>query len=71
LKKAKEFLDFATVINLTKPIVDKAIKIKQTHNIKLPDAVIAATALSRKLILVTGNVEDFRGIKIKIYNPFD
>ena len=71
MKKAKEFLDFATVINLTKPIVDKAIKIKQTHNIKLPDAVIAATALSRKLILVTGNVEDFRGIKIKIYNPFD
>jgi len=71
LKKAKEFLDFATVINLNKSIVDRAIKIKQTHNIKLPDAVIAATALSKKLTLVTRNAEDFKGIKVKIYDPFD
>ena len=70
LKKAKEFLDFAKVINLNKPVVDKTIRIKQTHNIKLPDAIIAATALLRKLTLVTRNVEDFKGIKIKIYNPF-
>ena len=71
LKKAKEFLDFATVINLTKLIVDRTIKIKQTHNIKFPDAVIAATALSKKFTLVTRNAEDFKGLKIKMYNPFD
>jgi len=71
LKKAKEFLDFATVINLSKPIVDRSIKIKQDYNIKLPDAVIAATALSKKMTLVTRNAEDFKGIKIKIYNPFE
>ena len=71
IKKAKEFLDFATVINLTKPVVDRTIRIKQTHNIKFPDAVIAATALSKKFTLVTRNAEDFIDIKIKIYNPFD
>lgn len=57
-------------IDLNKPVVDKTIWIKQSHNIKLPDAIIAATALLRKLILVTRNAEDFKGIKIKIYNPF-
>jgi predicted nucleic acid-binding protein len=71
LKKAKEFLDFATAINLSKPIVDRTIKIKQDYNIKLPDAVIAATALSKKMTLVTRNAEDFNGIKVKIYNPFE
>lgn len=71
LKKAKEFLAFATVINLSKPMVDRTIKIKQNYNIKLPDAVIAATALSKKMTLVTRNAEDFKGIKIKIYNPFE
>ena len=70
LKKAKSFLDFATVINLSKHITDKTIKMKQVHNIKLPDAVIAATALSKKLTLVTRNTEDFKGLRIKIYNPF-
>jgi hypothetical protein len=70
LKKATEFLGFATVINMSKPVIDKTIKIRQTHNIRLPDAVIAATALSRNMTLVTRNADDFKGIKIKIYNPF-
>lgn len=59
------------MINLSKPIVDRTIKIKQSRNIKLPDAAIAATALSKKFTLVTRNTEDFKGVKVRVYNPFD
>jgi len=47
------------------------IDIKRTYKIKLSDAVIAATALSNNLILVTRNTDDFKGvIDLEIYNPF-
>lgn len=70
-EKAKEFISFANAILLTNKIADLSIFIRRTYKIKLPDAVIAATALSNNLILVTRNTKDFRGVKdLEIYNPF-
>ncbi len=70
-EKAKEFISFANAILLTKKIADLSIFIRRTYKIKLPDAVIAATALSNNLILVTRNTKDFRGVKdLEVYNPF-
>lgn len=45
------------------PIDDKvsetAVKLRKKHNIKLPDAIVWATAQVNKRILVTRNTEDF------------
>lgn len=35
------------------------------------DAWIGATAIAHDLILVTRNVDDFAGMPVKIFNPFD
>lgn len=71
-EKAKEFIDFADVIFLTKKIADLAVGVRREYKIKLPDAVIAATALSKKLVLVTRNDEDFKDVKdLETYNPFE
>jgi predicted nucleic acid-binding protein len=71
-EKAKEFISFSKVIYLTKKIADKAINIRREYRIKLPDAVIAATASSKNLTLVTRNDDDFRDIQyLEIYNPFE
>lgn len=41
------------------------------YEIKLPDAIIAATALNNDFVLVTRNEQDFINIKnIQIFNPF-
>ena len=67
----EEFISLANVIEVNKAIIDATISIRKTHNIKLPDAIIAATAIVNKLILVTRNVSDFSNIKgLKVINPW-
>ncbi len=69
-KKAREFISFAKIIPLEDIIVERVIEIKQNFKIKLPDAIIAATAMSKNLFLVTRNVDDFKQINVNLINPF-
>jgi predicted nucleic acid-binding protein len=48
------------VIPLDDAIVQKTIEIRKSFNIKLPDAIILATAIEKGLPLVTRNVSDFK-----------
>ncbi len=69
--KAREFLSRATVIPLDDELADLTIELRRNNNIKLADALIAATALLNDLVLVTRNEEDFKALEdLKIYNPF-
>jgi predicted nucleic acid-binding protein len=69
-KKAKEFLERAAIIHLDDNIADLVITLKRYGKIKLPDAIIAATALVNGYVLVTRNEEDFVKIsELEIYNP--
>jgi predicted nucleic acid-binding protein len=62
----------ASVIGITDEIVDETIAIRRAYKIKLPDAIIAATAINKKLILVTRNVTDFKIIQeLVLVNPWD
>jgi len=67
----RKLCDLFPVIGLTQEIVNKVILIRQNHRIKLPDAIIMATAIITDQELVTANVSDFINIdsQLKIYNP--
>lgn len=67
---AEAFVKSSKVYALSNLIVDTTILIKQAKRIKLPDAIIAATALIHDFTLVTRNTKDFYDIDgLKIVNP--
>jgi len=71
-KATEEFMALAGVIEIDKDIIDTCIALRKSKAIKLPDAIIASTALSRGLSLITRNVEDFEKIKgLKVVNLYD
>ena len=59
----KDLVKASIVIGLTDEIVAETIAIRKQHKIKLPDAIIAATALVSGLILLSRNISDFKKIK--------
>lgn len=66
------FISDVLVIELEQVIKLKTAEIRKTHRIKLPDAIIAATALVYELTLVTRNVEDFKNITgLATINPWE
>jgi predicted nucleic acid-binding protein len=65
------FINDITVIELEQDIKLKTAEIRKLHNIKLPDAIIAASALTYKLTLITRNSADFKNIpNLQVINPF-
>lgn len=64
------FMNDATILDLTSTVVDISIEIRKKYKTKLPDAIIAATALVYDLVLITRNISDFKNIQgLKIIDP--
>ena len=67
----KELVAMFNIRFIDQGIVENVIDIRKQYRIKLPDAIIAATANTDDLCLITRNIEDFKNIDIRILNPFD
>lgn len=68
----KDFINDSVVIDLTHDITDKSIITRKAHKTKLPDTIIAATAVVKNLVLITRNISDFKDIEgLQIINPHD
>ena len=67
----KELVSMFNVRFIDQEIAENVIDIRKQYRIKLPDAIIAATANTDDLCLITRNIEDFKNIDVRILNPFD
>ena len=64
------FINDATVLDLTENVVAISIEIRKKHKTKLPDAIIAATALVYDLVLISRNTSDFTNIDgLQVIDP--
>jgi predicted nucleic acid-binding protein len=65
------FFTAATVLPITQPILEQAVRLRQQRRMTLGDALIAATCLVHNRVLVTRNVEDFAWILgLALLDPF-
>ena len=55
----RSFLSTFDVIALDGEIAERAVSLRRAHHIKLPDAIIWATAQTQAMLLVTRNTRDF------------
>lgn len=58
----EDFVNSSIVLPLSDGVVQKTIELRKQFKIKLPDAIIAATALAYHLTLITRNTADFKNI---------
>ncbi|MDR3695072.1 type II toxin-antitoxin system VapC family toxin [Mucilaginibacter sp.] len=71
-KVLHDFVSESKILDLNEIVVDNTISICKSRRIKLPDAIIAATALVNDFTLITQNISDFKGISgLKLLNPWD
>ena len=68
IKKIEKFLSLFKILHLNKEISTKSIKLIQTyaksHNLDIPDSLIAATAIVNRCKLLTYNIKDFKYIEV-------
>ncbi len=55
----RRFLEGFEVVDLKEPIAERAVALRRQYRIKLPDAIIWATAQTTGRLLVTRNTKDF------------
>jgi len=70
-QRLEKIFQLLPIIAISDVVIDMAISLRQKRKMSLGDALIAGTALSHDLPIVTANVKDYIWIDdLKVINPF-
>jgi predicted nucleic acid-binding protein len=58
-RATREFLDNFERIELNEKVAERAVRLRQQHRLKLPDAIVWASAQVHSMLLVTRDVKGF------------
>ena len=67
----RAFLNAFNVLPLDESVSERAVELRKSTKIKLPDAIVWATAQVHSLLLVTRNKKDFTGKEPGIRLPYE
>ncbi len=70
-KDVRELLNTFKIFDIDSKISNQAVENRKLKKIKVPDNIIAATAQSHGLTLVTRNIKDFKLLDIRVLDPFN
>ncbi|MFN5361630.1 MAG: type II toxin-antitoxin system VapC family toxin [Bacteroidota bacterium] len=71
LEQLESFIQLSSIVYIDEAVADKTIEIRRMKRIKLPDAIIAATALVKNCILLSHNTTDFKKIEgLQVWDPY-
>jgi hypothetical protein len=68
------FLDFVKILPMNRAVANRVIQLRRlTTRLKLPDAIVAATAIEHHLILVSGDevFTKFSLAELNVLNPYE
>jgi len=67
----EDFVNHSNIYHLDDHVVDECILLRKLNKIRLPDAIIAATAKVNSFHLITRNTRDFESLdkELHILNP--
>jgi len=70
-EKLLHFLHRWTKVPVDNPLVVIAGDVSRQYGLEIPDAIIAATAIMNKAVLVTKNVKDFQKVgRLRVRSPY-
>jgi len=71
MEQLESFIQLNSIVYIDEAVADKTIEIRRMKRIKLPDAIIAATALVQNCILLSHNTTDFNKIEgLQVLDPY-
>jgi predicted nucleic acid-binding protein len=66
----RRFLSRFTIVEIGRTVAERAVIIRRNGRIRLPDAIIQASAEVHSMLLVTRNTRDFDGASPSIRVPY-
>ena len=69
--EVKILLSKFKILDVDQAISNQAVENRKIKKIKLPDNLIASTAMVNKLTIVTRNVKDFKRFDVEVLNIFE
>lgn len=68
--RERRFLNHFRLVGLHEEIATLTVTCRQKHRLKLPAAIIYATAQAENCLLVTRNIKDFSGVFPNVRVPY-
>ena len=69
-RQLEQLIDGLDLVAVSHPIIEQAIALRQRRRMSLGDSIIAATAITLDLPLVTSNMQDFHRIEsLRVLDP--